>query len=315
MIEKDPNQFLWVESYRPKTVEECVLPERLKLPFKEYVKAKEIPNLMLTGSAGVGKTTVAKALCEEIGCDYIILNGSSKFGVDMVHNTVSEYASSISLNGQRKVIIVDEADGMTAQAQQAFRASIEKFSLNCTFIFTCNYKEKIIEPIHSRCAVVDFRLTKDEKSKMAGLFYKRVQEILKLENVDANEKVVAEVVKKFFPDFRRTLNELQRYSKLGKIDVGILSNLSDESISEVIGYLKEKNFGGFKKWIFNSDYDSDSLYRKLFDAMYEQVEPKYVPLLVTIIADYMYKKAFVADTQLNDLAMLSQILVDVEFKS
>jgi DNA polymerase III delta prime subunit len=315
MIEKDPNQFLWVESYRPKTVEECVLPERLKLPFKEYVKAKEIPNLMLTGSAGVGKTTVAKALCEEIGCDYIILNGSSKFGVDMVHNTVSEYASSISLNGQRKVIIVDEADGMTAQAQQAFRASIEKFSLNCTFIFTCNYKEKIIEPIHSRCAVVDFRLTKDEKSKMAVLFFKRVQEILKLENVDANEKVVAEVVKKFFPDFRRTLNELQRYSKLGKIDIGVLSNLSDESISEVIGYLKEKNFGGFKKWIFNSDYDSDSLYRKLFDAMYEQVEPKYVPLLVTIIADYMYKKAFVADTQLNDLAMLSQILVDVEFKS
>ena len=314
MIEKDSSQFLWVEAYRPKTIDACVLPERLKVPFKEYVKSKSIPNMMLTGSAGVGKTTVAKALCEEVGCDYIVLNGSSKFGVDMVHTTITDYASTVSLSGGRKVIIVDEADGMTAQAQQAFRNAIEQFALNCTFIFTCNYKEKIIEPIHSRCAVIDFKLTKDERSAMATQFFKRVQEILKSENVESNDKVVAEVIRKFFPDFRRTLNELQRYSKFSKIDVGILSTLSDESLEEVIKYIREKDFGGLKKWVFGGEYDPDSFYRKLFDAMYTEVEPRYVPLLTTVIADYMYKKAFVADTQLNDLAMLSQILVEVEFK-
>lgn len=314
MIEKDSSQFLWVESYRPKTIDACVLPERLKIPFKEYVKTKDIPNMMLTGSAGVGKTTVAKALCEEVGCDYIVLNGSSKFGVDMVHTTITEYASTVSLNGGRKVIIVDEADGMTAQAQQAFRNAIEQFAFNCTFIFTCNFKEKIIEPIHSRCAVIDFRLSKDERSAMAAQFFKRVQEILKNENVEANEKVVAEVVRKFFPDFRRTLNELQRYSKFGKIDVGILSVLSEEALDEVVNYLKKSDFGGLKKWVFGGEYDPDSFFRKLFDALYTEVEPRSVPLLTMCIADYMYKRAFVADTQLNDLAMLSQILTEVEFK-
>jgi DNA polymerase III delta prime subunit len=314
MIEKVENQFLWVEAYRPKTIEDCVLPERLKVPFKEYVNSKDIPNLMLTGSAGVGKTTVAKALCEEVGCDYIVLNGSSKFGVDAVHTTVADYASTVSLSGGRKVIIIDEADGMTAQAQQAFRNYIEQFASNCTFIFTCNFKEKIIDPIHSRCAVIDFRLNKDEKSKMAGLFFKRTQEILKNENVQANDSVVAEVIKKYFPDFRRILNELQRYSKFGNIDEGILSTLNEDTIKNVVTLLKEKDLGGIRKWLANNDYESSTLYRKLFDALYEEVVPHYAPLMIISIADYQYKRAFVADGQLNDLALLTQIMMEAEFK-
>jgi DNA polymerase III delta prime subunit len=314
MIEKVDNQFLWVEAYRPKTIDDCVLPERLKVPFKEYVISKDIPNLMLTGSAGVGKTTVAKALCEEVGCDYIVLNGSSKFGVDAVHTTVADYASTISLSGGRKVIIIDEADGMTAQAQQAFRNYIEQFAFNCTFIFTCNFKEKIIDPIHSRCAVIDFRLNKDEKTKMAGLFFKRIQEILKNENVQSNDSVVAEVIKKYFPDFRRILNELQRYSKFGNIDEGILSTLNEDSIKNVVTLLKEKDLGGIRKWLANNDYESATLYRKLFDALYEEVVPHYAPLMIITIADYQYKRAFVADGQLNDLALLTQIMMEAEFK-
>jgi DNA polymerase III delta prime subunit len=314
MIEKDVKQFLWVEAYRPKTIDECVLPERLKIPFKEYVRTKDIPTMMLTGSAGVGKTTVAKALCEEVGCDYIVLNGSSKFGIDVVHNLVTDYAAAVSLKGGRKVVIIDEADGMSSAAQAGFRNLIEEFARNCSFIFTCNFKEKIIEPIHSRCAVIDFRLTKDEKAKMASQFFKRVIEILKKENIEYNEKVVAEVVNKFFPDFRRTLNELQRYSKFGKIDVGFLSRLGDESVIDIINYIKDKDFAGVKKWLSNNDYDSTSFYRKLFDELYTRVESRYIPSLVVTLADYQYKRAFVSDSQLNDLAMLTMIMMEAEFK-
>lgn len=269
---------------------------------------------MLTGSAGVGKTTVAKALCEEVGCDYTIINGSSNNGVDMVRNTVVDYASTVSLAGGRKVIIIDEADYLTDNAQAAFRNFIEEFSNNCTFIFTCNFKEKIIEPIHSRCAVIDFRLNKDEKNAMAGAFFKRIKSILQQENVDSIDSVVAEVVKKHFPDFRRVINELQRYSKFGKIDSSILSNVSDENIKQVISYIKDKDFGGLKRWVANNDYESATLYRKLFDSLYDVVDPGYVPALIVTLADYQYKRAFVADGQLNDLALLSYIMVESKFK-
>jgi DNA polymerase III delta prime subunit len=314
MIEKNENQFLWVEAYRPKTVEECILPDRLKIPFREYVTSKDIPNLMLSGSAGVGKTTVAKALCEEVGCDYLVINGSSNNGVDMVRNTVVGYASTVSLTGGRKVIIIDEADYLTDNAQAAFRNLIEEFSINCTFIFTCNFKEKIIEPIHSRCAVIDFRLNKDEKNSMAGLFYKRIKQILIQENVEAVDAVVAEVIKKHFPDFRRVLNELQRYSKFGKIDTDILSKVSDENIMSVVTYIKNKDLGSIRKWVVNNDYDSATMYRKLFDVMYELVLPEYLPELIILIADYQYKRAFVADAQMNDLALLTEIMSRSSFK-
>jgi DNA polymerase III delta prime subunit len=314
MIDKNENQFLWVEAYRPKTVEDCILPERLKIPFREYVASKNIPNMMLTGSAGVGKTTVAKALCEEVGCDYMVINGSSNNGVDMVRNTVVGYASTVSLSGGRKVIIIDEADYLTDNAQAAFRNFIEEFSNNCTFIFTCNFKEKIIEPLHSRCAVIDFRLNKEEKNSMAGLFYKRIKQILIQENVEAVDAVVAEIIKKHFPDFRRVLNELQRYSKFGKIDTDILSKVSDENIKAIVSLLKDKDFVGIKKWVANNDYESATLYRKLFDALYEVVDPEYIPSLVILIADYQYKRAFVADGQLNDLALLSYIMIESKFK-
>jgi len=314
MIDKNENQFLWVEAYRPKTVEDCILPERLKIPFREYVTSKNIPNMMLTGSAGVGKTTVAKALCEEVGCDYIVINGSSNRGIDMVRDTVVGYASTVSLTGGRKVIIIDEADYMTDAAQAAFRNLIEEFSINCTFIFTCNFKEKIIEPIHSRCAVIDFRLNKDEKNSMASLFYKRIKQILEKENVEAVDAVVAEIIKKHFPDFRRVLNELQRYSKFGKIDIDILSNLSDESITTVVKLLKDKDLGSIRKWIANNDYESATLYRKLFDALYDVVVPEYLPEMIICIADYQYKRAFVSDAQLNDLALLTHIMIEGRFK-
>jgi DNA polymerase III delta prime subunit len=314
MIDKNENQFLWVEAYRPKTVEDCILPERLKIPFREYVASKDIPNMMLTGSAGVGKTTVAKALCEEVGCDYIVINGSSNRGIDMVRDTVVGYASTVSLTGGRKVIIIDEADYLTDTAQAAFRNLIEEFSINCTFIFTCNFKEKIIEPIHSRCAVIDFRLNKDEKNSMASLFYKRIKQILSQENVEAVDAVVAEIIKKHFPDFRRVLNELQRYSKFGKIDTDVLSNLSDESISTVVKLLKDKDLGAIRKWIANNDYESATLYRKLFDALYDVVVPDYLPELIICVADYQYKRAFVSDAQLNDLALLTHIMVESRFK-
>jgi DNA polymerase III delta prime subunit len=314
MIDKNESQFLWVEAYRPKKVEDCILPERLKIPFREYVSSKNIPNLMLTGSAGVGKTTVAKALCEEVGCDYITINGSSNNGVDMVRNTVVDYASTVSLSGGRKVIIIDEADYLTDNAQAAFRNFIEEFSSNCTFIFTCNFKEKIIEPIHSRCAVIDFRLNKEEKNAMASAFFKRIKSILQQENVDSVDSVVAEVIKKHFPDFRRVLNELQRFSKFGKIDTNILSNVSDENIKQVIEYIKDKDFGGLKRWVANNDYESASLYRKLFDTLYDVVDPSYVPALIITLADYQYKRAFVSDGQLNDLALLSYIMVESKFK-
>ena len=306
--------LLWTEAYRPKTISDCILPERLKKPFQEYVTQKNIPNLLLAGGAGVGKTTVAKAMCEEVGCDYMIINGSDENGVDMVRDKIKTYASSMSLAGGRKVIIIDEADYLSPNAQAAFRNAIESFASNCSFIFTCNFKNKLIEPLHSRCAVIDFALKNNEKAQMAGQFFKRIQGILRSEEVTFDDKVIAEVVKKHFPDFRRVINELQRFSQLGSIDTGILTQIGDVSISEVVKFLREKDFGSIRKWVASNDIDPTELYRKLYDNMYDVLKPQSIPQAVIILADYQYKQAFVADSEINIVACLTELMVSVEFK-
>ena len=307
-------QLLWTEKYRPKTIEECILPERLKKPFQEYVTSGEIPNLLLSGGAGVGKTTVAKAMCEEVGCDYMIINGSDETGVDNVRYKIKNYASSMSLAGGRKVIIVDEADYLSPNAQAAFRNVIEEFAGNCSFIFTCNFKNKIIEPLHSRCANVEFTLKNPEKASMAGQFFKRIQSVLTSEGVKFDDKVIAELVKKHFPDFRRIINELQRYSKFGEIDTGILSQIVEVGLNDVIKFLKDKDFGNIRKWVASNDIDSAALYRKLYDALYDVLAPQSIPQAVIILADYQYKHAFVADAEINTVACLTELMVECEFK-
>lgn len=306
--------LLWVESYRPKTIEDCILPERLKKPFQEYVNQSEIPNLILAGGPGVGKTTVAKAMCEQIGCDYMIINGSDENGVDVIRFKIKNYASAMSLSGGRKVVIIDEADYLTPNAQAILRNAIEEFSGNCSFIFTCNYKQRLIEPLHSRCAVIDFALKNNEKAQMAGQFFKRIQMILNNENVDYDDKVIAEVVKKHFPDFRRVINELQRYSKFGKIDTGILTQIGEIALNDVIKFLREKDFGSLRKWVASNDIDPTTLFRKLYDAMYDFLQPQSIPQAVIILADYSYKSAFVADQEINTVACLTELMVTVEFK-
>jgi DNA polymerase III delta prime subunit len=308
-------QLIWTERYRPKTIDDCILPERLKKPFQEYVNQKSIPNLLLTGGAGVGKTTVAKAMCEEIGCDYIVINGSDESGIDVFRNKIKTYASSISLSGGRKVIIIDEADYLNPNSTQpALRNAIEEFSVNCSFIFTCNFKNRIIDPLHSRCAVVDFSLKNVEKTQMAGQFFKRLQMVLKTENVEYDDKVIAELIKKHFPDFRRVINELQRYSKFGKIDVGVLSQISDVGITDLIKFLREKDFSSVRKWVATNDIDPTSLFRKLYDEMYNYLIPGSIPHAVVIVADYSYKSAFVADQEINIVACLVELMGSVEFK-
>jgi len=306
--------LLWTEKYRPQTVEDCILPERLKAVFQQYVNQKEMPNLLLAGGAGVGKTTIAKAMCNEIGCDYMVINGSDENGVDTIRIKIKNYASSISLSGGRKVIILDEADYLTPNAQAILRNAIEEFAANCSFIFTCNYKNKIIDPLHSRCAVIEFGLKNGEKAQMASAFFKRMTHILNTEKVDFDEKVIAEVVKKHFPDFRRVINELQRYSKLGKIDVGILSQIGDISITQIVKHLKEKDFASVRKWAASTDIDNTTFFRKLYDALYDIAKPQSIPQAVLILADYQYKQAFVADHEINLVACLTEIMANVEFK-
>jgi DNA polymerase III delta prime subunit len=306
--------LLWTEKYRPRTVEECILPERLKAVFQQYVNQKEMPNLLLAGGAGVGKTTIAKAMCNEIGCDYMVINGSDENGVDTIRVKIKNYASSVSLSGGRKVIILDEADYLTPNAQAILRNAIEEFAANCSFIFTCNYKNKIIDPLHSRCAVIEFGLKNGEKAQMASAFFKRITHILDTEKVEFDEKVIAEVVKKHFPDFRRVINELQRYSKLGKIDVGILSQIGDISLTQIVKHLKEKDFTSVRKWAATSEIDNTTFFRKLYDALYEIAKPQSIPQAVLILADYQYKQAFVADHEINLVACLTEIMANVEFK-
>jgi DNA polymerase III delta prime subunit len=306
--------LLWTERYRPQTISDCILPDRLKEVFQEYVNQKQIPNLLLTGGAGVGKTTIAKAMCNEIGCDYMILNGSDENGVDTIRVKIKNYASAMSFSGGRKVIILDEADYLTPNAQAILRNAIEEYAVNCSFIFTCNFKSRIIEPLHSRCAVIDFRLQNGEKTKMASAFFKRITHILNTEKVEYDEKVIAELIKKHFPDFRRAINELQRYSQLGKIDVGILSQIGDISISQIVKHLKEKDFTSVRKWAATTDIDSTTFFRKLYDALYDIAKPQSIPQAVIILADYQYKQAFVADQEINLVACLTELMANVEFK-
>ena len=306
--------LLFTEKYRPKTIAECILPDRLKTPFQEYVNQNNIPNLLLSGGAGVGKTTVAKAMCEEIGCDYMVINGSDENGVDVVRYKITNYASSMSLSGGRKVIIIDEADYLSPNAQAAFRNAIEEFASNCSFIFTCNYKNKLIDPLHSRCAVVDFTLKNNEKTQMAGQFFKRIQSILRSEEIEYDDKVIVELIKKHFPDFRRIINEIQRYSQFGKIDGGILSHIVEVSLGDIIKYIKDKDFGAIRKWVASNDIDATTFFRKIYDNLYDVLKPQSIPQAVIILADYQYKQAFVADTEINTLACLTEIMVSCEFQ-
>jgi len=306
--------ILWVEKYRPAKVEDCILPDAIKKTFQEYVNRKEIPNLLLSGSAGVGKTTIAKALCEEVGCDYLVINGSDENGVDTIRVKIKSYASSMSLLGGRKVIILDEADYLTVNAQAILRASIEEFSGNCSFIFTCNFKNRIIDPIHSRCTVVDFKIN-GSKPKMAAQFFKRVEWILEQEGIIYDKPVVAEVITKYFPDNRRILNELQRYSVGGTIDKGLLASVSDVMLTELINSLKTKDFAGARKWVTNNlDNDPVRIFRTMYDKLYEVLKPNSVPQMVLILAKYQYQAAFAADHEINLMACLTEIMVDCEFK-
>ena len=307
--------LLWVEKYRPQRVEDCILPDSIKSTFLDYVTRKEIPNLLLSGSAGVGKTTIAKALCEEVGCDYIVINGSDESGIDVLRTKIKNYASSVSLAGGRKVVIIDEADYLNPNSTQpALRGAIEEFSSNCSFIFTCNFKNRIIDPIHSRCSVIDFKIN-GSKQKMAASFFKRVEWILEQEKVTYDKSVVAAVITKHFPDNRRILNELQRYAVSGTIDKGILSNVADIQLNELVNSLKEKDFASTRKWVTNNlDNDPVKIYRKLYDTLYELLKPNAVPQLVLILAKYQYQAAFVADHEINMVACLTEIMVDCEFK-
>ena len=307
--------ILWVEKYRPKTIEDCILPDSLKATFQEYVNRKEIPNLLLSGTAGVGKTTVAKALCEEVGCDYIVINGSDDSGIDVLRNKIKNYASSVSLMGGRKVVIIDEADYLNPNSTQpAFRGVIEEYASNCSFIFTCNFKNRLLEAIHSRCTCIDFKVN-GSKAKLATQFLKRVETILQAEKIEYSKNAVAAVITKYFPDNRRILNELQRYSVSGKIDEGILVSVSDLILNDLIKSLKEKHFADCRKLVTNNlDNDPTRVFRKLYDTLYEILKPQSVPQLVLILAKYQYQAAFVADMEINLIACLTEIMVECEFK-
>ena len=312
------DEFLWVEKYRPKKIEDCILPAGIKDTFQQFVNRGEIPNLLLAGPAGCGKTTVAKALCHELGVDYYVINGSDEGRfLDTVRNNAKNFASTVSLSSEakHKVIIIDEADNTTNDVQLLLRASIEEFANNCRFIFTCNYRNKIISPLHSRCAVVDFSIKGKEKQEIAVEFFKRLNFILDEERCESDKKVLVELINKHFPDWRRILNECQRYSVGGKIDSGILAHFSDVKVNDLIKNLKEKNFSEVRKWV-NSNLDNDSsvLLRRIYDACYESLVPSTIPAAVLIIAKYQYQIAFVADQEINMLACLTEIMVECEFK-
>jgi DNA polymerase III delta prime subunit len=310
------SEFLWVEKYRPKTINQCVLPGNLLKTFNDIVITGELPNMMFSGSAGVGKTTVAKALCNELDLDWILINGSEEGNIDTLRGKIKQFASSVSLHGSYKVVILDEADYLNPQSTQpALRGFIEEFSNNCRFILTCNFKNRIIEPLHSRCSVYDFSIPNDQKPKIAGGIFKRVAGILDTEGVTYDQKVVAELVQKYFPDFRRILNECQRYSVSGTIDSGILVNLSDNNVRGLMQNLKDKNFKAMRKWVAdNMDTEPHAIFRKVYDSMSEHLQPGSIPQVVLILADYQYKNAFVADHELNVVACMTEIMASAEWK-
>ena len=312
------SDFIWVEKYRPTTIDECILPKGIKKTFQDFVERGEIPNMLLSGPPGIGKTTVAKALCNQLGSDYYVINGSDEGRfLDTVRNSAKNFASTVSLtsDSKHKVIIIDEADNTTSDVQLLLRASIEEFSKNCRFIFTCNYKNKIIDPLHSRCSVVDFSVNKKDKPTIAAQFFARLNSILEEEKVEADKKVLAELINKHFPVWRRVLNECQRYAVSGKIDSGILAAFSDVAVNDLIKNLKQKNFSEVRKWVVtNMDNDTSVLLRRIYDSLYDSLVNSSIPAAVLIIAKYQFQIAFVADQEINLLAALTEIMVECEFK-
>ena len=308
--------FLWVEEYRPKTIDDCILPQSLKTLFQSFIEKGEISNLLFSGTPGVGKTTVAKALCEQMNCDWIMINGSEEGGIDVLRNKIKNFASTVSLSGGKKVVILDEADYLNPQSTQpALRGFVEEFHKNCRFILTCNFKNRIIEPLHSRFSNIEFRISPKDKGKLATKLFERVSYILKEQNIEYEEAVVAELIKKHFPDFRKLINELQRYSVSGVIDAGILVNVSDENLKTLVAHLKTKEFSNMRKWVVNNlDNDPVKIFRKIYDSMYTNLQPETIPHAVLIIADYQYKSAFVADQEINLVACLTELMSQVKFK-
>ena len=308
--------FLWVEEYRPKTIDDCILPQSLKTLFQSFIEKGEVSNLLFSGTPGVGKTTVAKALCEQMNCDWIMINGSEEGGIDVLRNKIKNFASTVSLSGGKKVVILDEADYLNPQSTQpALRGFVEEFHKNCRFILTCNFKNIIIEPLHSRFSNIEFRINPKDKGKIATKLFERITYILKEQNIEYEEDVVAELIKKHFPDFRKLINELQRYSISGIIDAGVLVNVSDENLKTLVAHLKTKEFGNMRKWVVNNlDNDPVKIFRKIYDSMYTTLQPETIPHAVLIIADYQYKSAFVADQEINLVACLTELMSQVKFK-
>jgi len=308
--------FLWVEEYRPKTIDDCILPQSLKTLFTSFIQKGELSNILLSGPPGIGKTTVAKALCDQLNCDWVMINGSEESGIDVLRSKIKNFASTVSLSGGKKVVILDEADYLNPQSTQpALRGFIEEFHKNCRFILTCNFKNRLIDPLHSRFSTIEFRINPKDKPKLASKLFERAVYILKEQNVDFDEPVLAELIKKHFPDFRKLINELQRYSVSGKIDSGILVNISDENLKTLLSHLKGKDFTEMRKWVVqNLDNDPVKIFRRIYDSMYEHLQPATIPHAVLIIADYQYKSAFVADQEVNLVACLTELMSQVKFK-
>ena len=312
----DNSAFLWVEEYRPKDISSCILPRELKETFSEFIEQGEIPNLILSGGPGVGKTTAAKAMLTEMGNTHMMINGSEESGIDVLRTKIKNFASTVSLDGGRKYIILDEADYLNPQSTQpGLRGFMEEFHNNCGYILTCNYKNRLIAPLHSRCSVIDFVIPNSEKVKLASEFMKRVCFILEEQEVKYDKRVIAEVINKHFPDWRRVLNELQRYSASGVIDAGILVNLTEANIKELLHSMKNKEFTNVRKWVVdNLDNDPVHLLRAVYDNLYGSVDPSSIPHIVVIIGDYQFKAAFVADQEINMLACLTEIMARSKFK-
>jgi len=309
------NEYLWVEKYRPQKVADTILPTKLKETFQKIIDGGELPNMLFTGTAGLGKTTVAKAMCNELNCDYILINGSEEGNIDTLRTKIKQFASSVSLSSDFKVVILDEADYLNPQSTQpALRGFIEEFSSNCRFILTCNFKNRIIEPLHSRCGVYEFNTSKKDLAPIASQFMKRCQYILEEEGVSYTQMAVADLIMKFAPDWRRVINELQRYSVNGNIDAGIVNVVSDKNYDDLFSYLKNKDFKKMRSWVVNNiDTDASAIFRAIYDKMAEKVAPQSIPQLVLILGDYQYKNAFVADHELNVVACLTEVMSDVQF--